>query len=96
MFYECKILMSVGVTRTVINRPYTFSNGISLPPGTVLGVPILPVHTDETIYHEALVFDGFRFSRIREESGDNAKLHAANTSYDYLNFGHGQHAWYVR
>jgi hypothetical protein len=49
---------------------------------------------DEKTYPNALEFDGFRFSRMREQDGESAKHHSSNTSHDFLYFGHGQHAWY--
>jgi cytochrome P450 len=79
----------------VVNKPYTFSNQVALPVGTRVAVPILPIHLDEKIYKNANEFDGFRFSRMRDEETETAKSYCVNTNTDFLAFGHGTHAWYL-
>ena len=49
---------------------------------------------NEKFYHNPHEFDGFRFSKMREQKGESAKHHSVNTSTEYLAFGHGLHAWY--
>jgi len=83
----------VGTGRKVMNS-FTFSNGITIKRGEIVGTNIAGLHMDENIYKNAHIFDGFRFSRMREEKGDLASLYAANTSTEFLQFGHGRHAWY--
>ena len=61
----------------------------------LLATPLSPVHLDETVYEDADKFDGFRFSKKREITGESAKHHAVNTSTEFLTFGHGEHAWYL-
>lgn len=87
-------LMAVSSLRLALT-PYTFSNGITIKKGTFVGVPIWPIHMDESIYENAQTFDGFRFSKLREKFKANPKFNASSTSVDYLQFGHGPHAWYV-
>ena len=77
-------------------KPYRFSNGVLLPKGTMIGAPVGGIHMDDTIYKNAKEFDGFRFSKLREQYGDDPKYHSANTGYDYLHFGHGRRAWFCR
>jgi len=55
---------------------------------------MIPIHKNESLYKDADQFDGFRFSKLREVE-HNAKYNASNTSLEYLQFGHGQHAWYL-
>jgi cytochrome P450 len=74
-------------------KPYTFSNGVTIPKGTYVGAPMWGIHMDDTIYENAKEFDGFRFSKLRENMGENAKFLAVNTNNEYLHFGHGIHAW---
>ena len=76
-------------------KPFTFSNGITLPTGLTIGTPILPIHMDERIYDNPTSFDGFRFFRLRAEpSRESARQLCVNTNIDFLTFGHGSHAWY--
>ena len=75
-------------------KPFTFSNGVTVAPGITMGSPILPIHMDENIYSDPNSFDGFRFYRLKEQKGENAKQLCVNTNIDFLTFGHGTHAWY--
>jgi cytochrome P450 len=76
-------------------KAYTFSNGITIPKGTHIFAPLTSIHRDERIYENANKFDGFRFSRMREQEGEKTKHHASSTNPDFLQFGHGPHAWYA-
>ena len=76
-------------------RNYTFFDGVKVPAGEVLAVPSGAIHMDPTIYENPDVFDGFRFSKLREQEGHSAKHHSVNTSCEFLSFGHGRHAWYI-
>ena len=75
-------------------RPYTFANGVTLPEGVLIAVPVGSVHGDESIYQNASEFDGFRFSKLRELDDEGGKHHCSKTGIEFLNFGHGHHAWY--
>ena len=88
-------LRVVGCVRKVM-KPFTFSNGITVPPGLTIGSPILPIHMDTSIYENANSFDGLRFFRLWEQNRENAKHMCVNTNIDFLTFGHGTHAWYLR
>ena len=84
----------MGSVRYVDSKPFTFSNGVTLPVGTAVSLPISPVNQEESLYQNGSEFDGFRFYRMREEEGDSAKIYCVNTSVNFLTFGHGTHAWY--
>ncbi|KAF8271106.1 cytochrome P450 [Lactarius quietus] len=85
-------LDSVTVTRLAL-RPFTFSNGITVPPGTLVGLPGGVVHRDGEIYPNPEEFDGFRFAKLRERDVDAVARHQAlSTSVDHLTFGYGRHA----
>ncbi|KAJ7122772.1 cytochrome P450 [Mycena epipterygia] len=72
---------------------FTFSNGVTLPYGTYLHSPMWSVHHDPAIYPDPDVFNGFRFSNLRDsEEVGSAKFQVTTTSLDYLPFGHGRHA----
>lgn len=89
------IRIKVGSIRKVM-KPFTFSNGLTIPVGQFLAAPSGGIHADDAIYENAREFDGFRFSRMREAEGESAKHHSVNTGTQYLVFGHGKHAWFVR
>ncbi|KAH8976597.1 cytochrome P450 [Lactarius hatsudake] len=75
-------------------RPFTFSNGITVPAGTYVAAPAGAIHADEEVYTDPDEFDGFRFARLRESSeGLAASKHQAGvTSPAHMSFGHGRHA----
>jgi len=59
----------VGMKRLAL-RAFTFSNGVTIPAGTLLALPVHSVHMDEEIYPKAHELDGFRFLKLREKEGD--------------------------
>jgi len=59
----------VSISRIAL-RPFTFSNGVTVPAGTRIAVPSAAVHSDEEIYPNPEEFDGFRFAKLREHDGD--------------------------
>lgn len=87
-------MLQVGVIRIAI-RPFTFSNGITIPAGTMVAAPSSAIHVDEEIYSNPERFDGFRFSGLHDNDGNIAKARslAVSTSPDHLAFGLGRHAW---
>jgi cytochrome P450 len=84
----------VGVTRLAL-RPFTFSNGMTIPAGTLVGLPLRCVHMDKEIYPNPEEFDGFRFSNLREQEGNDgvSKHQIVTTSAEHLAFGLGRHSW---
>jgi cytochrome P450 len=76
-------------------RPFTFSNGVTVPAGTIVTVPASSAHTDEKIYSNPDEFDGFRFAKLRilEEDEAASKYQSVSTSSEYLPFGLGRHKW---
>lgn len=84
----------VSLIRKVL-RPFTFSNGIVISPGTYVAAPLSALNTDKEINPNPDEFDGFRFARLRESSEDDSvasKYKAATTSPTHVTFGHGRHA----
>jgi len=65
-----------------------------VPAGCAVGAPILPLQNETSILSDPHVFDGFRYSRMNEESPGPTKYEMVNTSLNYLFFGYGKHAWY--
>lgn len=48
-------------------------NGIKVPKGTRIGLPMSSIHSDERLYENAESYDPLRFSRPREEYEDSLK-----------------------
>jgi cytochrome P450 len=84
----------VGMIR-LARSPFTFSNGVTIPAGTIVALPLLAIHTDEEIYPNPHEFDGFRSSKLREKEGDaTATRHqTVAASAEHLTFGLGRHTW---
>ena len=84
----------VGVSRVAL-RPFTFSNGVTIPAGTLVALPLRAIHTDAEIHTNPQEFDGFRFSKLRGQEGDTAvaKHQTVSTSAEHLAFGLGRRAW---
>ncbi|KAF8343501.1 hypothetical protein F5887DRAFT_850406, partial [Amanita rubescens] len=59
----------VTVRRKVL-KDFTSSNGTTVPAGYMIGIPYRSVHCDQHNYADVAVFDGFRFSKMREKEGD--------------------------
>ena len=90
-------MCKVGSFRVAL-RPFTFSNGLTIPAGTRLGLPVHSVHMDEDLYPNAQTFDGFRFFRLREKGGADileSRHQLVTTSAELLGFGLGRHAWWA-
>ena len=84
-------LFPAGQTRLALH-PFTFSNGVTIPTGTLIAAPVTAIHLDEEIYPNSKKFDGFRFANLREQDGVSG-LQVTSTSTEYLVFGYGRHAW---
>jgi cytochrome P450 len=86
-------IFSALVNRMVVNPAgFTFRNGLHLPYGTFVGIPTHSIHRDADYYANPLEFDGFRYSKMRNDNNESTKHQMVNTQLDYLNFGHGKHA----
>ncbi|KAI9758076.1 MAG: hypothetical protein M4579_003207 [Chaenotheca gracillima] len=69
------------------------SDGTIIPKGTFFAVPSGCISLDPMVWKNATEFDGFRFSRLRDESSENANRYQFVTiSFDSLHFGYGRHA----
>ncbi len=75
-------------------RPFTFSNGVTVPAGTLVAVPTGVINQDGETFPNPEEFDGFRFAKLRERDGpDVARHQALSLSMENLSFGYGRHAW---
>ncbi|KAH9849240.1 cytochrome P450 [Lenzites betulinus] len=85
-------LSLASLSRRVM-KDLTLRDGTFLPEGTALLATSYDIHHDGDIYENPEVFDPFRFSRMRGDSGeDRVKHQLVNTSVEYMPFGHGKHA----
>jgi cytochrome P450 len=86
--------LSVNTTRLVL-RPFTFSNGMTIPTGTLISLPTKATHTDEIVYENPNEFDGFRFAKLREREGDvvTSRHQLISASANNLPWGLGRHSW---
>ena len=82
------------MTRLVL-QPFVFSNGVAIPPGTLVSIPGRATQKDERIYENPNEFDGFRFAKLREKEGGKAtgRHQAISVSAENLAFGLGRHTW---
>jgi cytochrome P450 len=89
----CRTL-SVMAGRFVL-QPFTFSNGVTVPPGIFVAVPAGVAHRDEEVYTNADKFDGFRFSKLREHDGGGVttRHQVVSVSPEHVSWGLGRHAW---
>ena len=79
----------------LVLRPFTFSNGVTVPAGTLVSIPAGAIHTDKRIYPNADEFDGFRFAKLRENVRDTmtSRYQSVSPSGEHLAFGLGRHVW---
>lgn len=69
------------------------NSGITLKPGTHVGVPSSWIQRSTAYYEDPDTFDGYRFVKRAAAGEPNTKL--VDLSPSYLVFGMGVHAWYV-
>ncbi|KZT70598.1 cytochrome P450 [Daedalea quercina L-15889] len=82
----------LSITRFAL-QDVTLSDGTFIPARTVVSGAMSCTHLDEDNYANAAAFDGFRFSRMREEDErERNKHHYVSTSAKDIGFGHGKHA----
>jgi hypothetical protein len=91
-----RVSFKVGLKRLSL-RPFTFSNCVTIPAGTLLALLIHSVYTKEEIYPNVHKIDGFQFFRLRDEEGDDVLAATGHqlvtTSPELLGFGLGRHTW---
>ncbi|OCL06610.1 cytochrome P450 [Glonium stellatum] len=87
-------LASLQAQRQVMGKPFTFSDGLTLPTGTRLAFPTAGQH-DPDISGATLNFDGFRYAQLAEaekDSEDGVNVSSAvHADPSYLSFGYGNH-----
>ncbi|KOS19885.1 Ent-kaurene oxidase [Escovopsis weberi] len=84
-------LDSSALGRLVL-KPYTFSNGLHVPTGSVIYTPNSPLFEDERFYPDPQVFDGYRFSKMRDDPEKKTLAPFTTASENSMHFGLGRHA----
>ncbi|KAH9975527.1 cytochrome P450 [Lactifluus volemus] len=86
--------VSIVLATRLVLRPFTFSNGVTIPPGVLVAVPAGVAHRDEEVYNNADKFEGFRFSKLREHDGDGVttRHQVVSVSPEHVSWGLGRHA----
>ncbi|KAF5369084.1 hypothetical protein D9758_002904 [Tetrapyrgos nigripes] len=83
---------AIGMHRLTL-KEFTFSDGTTVPAGTIIAVASNAVHHDQSKYSKPYEFDGFRYSLMREEDGEGIKHQMATPDHEnWLLFGAGHHA----
>ncbi|KAJ6472648.1 cytochrome P450 [Mycena vulgaris] len=82
---------AVMCTREAL-KPFTFSDGTTLPAGTLAAVGVLAEHHEQNNYANGDTFDPFRFARMRDDAGEGNKHQMVTPSLDFLTFGLGRTA----
>jgi cytochrome P450 len=79
-------------------KDFTFSDGVRIPAGTFICLPLYAMHHDEQIYPDPFTFKPNRFvssvQNMSEEAGRYRQQFVA-TGTNYLSWGVGRHAWCV-
>ncbi|KAG9230930.1 cytochrome P450 [Amylocarpus encephaloides] len=86
---------AITCSRTVVNRPFKFSDGLVLPVGARLGFPIKASQSDADNFKDPDKFDGFRFLQQGTAEGgtvENKRVwSAASMDINNLAWGYGNH-----
>ena len=75
----------------MVTKPTTLSDGTVLPAGARIMISDDKAF-DPTIYPDPHTFDMDRFTRMREQPGEENRHQFVTTSSSMMGFGHGQHA----
>ncbi|KAM6492346.1 Cytochrome P450 [Amanita muscaria] len=73
-------------------KDFTFSNGVTVPAGSTIAVPLAPTHIDPEYYTDPETFDGFRFEKMRDKEGMGNKHQLISLDSSYVLFGGGGRA----
>ncbi|KAJ7478580.1 cytochrome P450 [Mycena galericulata] len=85
-------LGSLGILRKCV-QPFAFSDGIRIPSGASVAVPMACIHMDPQNYPGGSEFRGFRF--ISENRDPRPQDMLVSTGNTFLTFGRGRHTWYA-
>lgn len=78
----------------ITTSPLALDDGSVVPKDTTVYFDMYHAHRSSEVQHntDTAAYDGFRFSKLRENEGSPNKYLAATTGPDNLPFGHGAHS----
>ena len=79
----------------VVMKDFAFSNGVVVPAGTTIAIPMYGAHHDEATWPDPFKFDPYRSSRMREQAIDDTKHQFVTPTTEFLPWGYGKNAWCV-
>ncbi|PGH15382.1 hypothetical protein AJ80_05566 [Polytolypa hystricis UAMH7299] len=87
----------ITAARTVMEKPFRFNDGLTLPVGTRIAFPSRAIMCDADNFENPYEFDGFRFARLaaasKAASATGEQLfNSATVTKTNLAFGYGKHA----
>ncbi|GKT80743.1 cytochrome P450 monooxygenase [Colletotrichum tofieldiae] len=83
--------LQLASMQRVATADVTLSDGTLIPKGTCVCVSSHALW-DPEVYPEPEKWDGYRFYRMREQTGKENVSQLVSTSPEHLGFGHGKHA----
>jgi cytochrome P450 len=87
------LTLSTVTFNRYLKKPLKFADGTTLPRGTYITMPSVPVSRDPNIFSEPQQFDGLRFYEKRSSTKSEANRHQfATIGPDSLAFGFGKTA----
>ncbi|KII83969.1 hypothetical protein PLICRDRAFT_46743 [Plicaturopsis crispa FD-325 SS-3] len=84
------VVIGTAMRKATVSQ--SLSDGTFIPKGTWVFVPSGALHRSEILYENPLEFDPFRYSRMREQPGHEAKHQLVSVDENNLGFGLGNHA----
>ncbi|KZL80201.1 ent-kaurene oxidase [Colletotrichum incanum] len=79
--------------RRRVMKPFTFPDGVSVPPGAMLAVPVHHIGRDPELFPEhPNKFDPYRFTKLRQNEGEGNHFQFASVTNGTMAFGWGKHA----
>ncbi|THU98772.1 cytochrome P450 [Dendrothele bispora CBS 962.96] len=82
---------ATGLPRKVL-QDFTFSNGTTVPAGTMISASAWGLQRDDEIYPNGNEFNPYRFYEMRSHDGEGIKHQLVTPTSEWLTFGQGRHA----
>jgi cytochrome P450 len=76
----------------VMVEGHTMADGLMLPKGSHISMPVNAIQNDPDVTANPELFDGFRYYKLRQREGERHLHQFVTTQPTNLNFGHGKYA----